>query len=81
MPVISGIRLAARFLDNPLIAITGTNGKTTTTELTAHLLREAGIPAVACGNQGTPDLRACRRDRSCDVVGGRVLKLPTRGCG
>jgi UDP-N-acetylmuramoylalanine--D-glutamate ligase len=54
VPVISEIELAARFLDNPLIAITGTNGKTTTTELTAHLLREAGIPAVACGNQGTP---------------------------
>lgn len=54
VPVISEIELAARFLSNPLIAITGTNGKTTTTELTAHLLREAGIDAVACGNQGTP---------------------------
>ena len=34
--------------------MTGTNGKTTTTELTAHLLVAAGIAAVACGNQGTP---------------------------
>lgn len=54
VPVISEIELAARYLPNPLIAITGTNGKTTTTELTAHLLREAGVEAVACGNQGTP---------------------------
>lgn len=52
--VISEVELAARHLPNPMVAITGTNGKTTTTELTAHLLRVAGIDAVACGNQGTP---------------------------
>jgi UDP-N-acetylmuramoylalanine--D-glutamate ligase len=52
--VISEIELAARELANPLIAVTGTNGKTTTTELAAHLLRAAGRPAVACGNQGLP---------------------------
>lgn len=52
--VISELELAARHLENPMIAITGTNGKTTTTELTAHLLRTAGIAAIACGNQGTP---------------------------
>jgi UDP-N-acetylmuramoylalanine--D-glutamate ligase len=53
-PVWSEIELAARELPNPLLAITGTNGKTTTTELTAHLLRAAGRDAHACGNQGTP---------------------------
>ncbi len=53
-PVWSEIELAARELPNPLLAVTGTNGKTTTTELTAHLLRAAGIEAHACGNQGTP---------------------------
>ena len=53
-PVISEIELAARSLANPLIGVTGTNGKTTTTELTAHLLTTAGIAARACGNQGTP---------------------------
>jgi len=52
--VISEIELAARELTNPIIAVTGTNGKTTTTELAAHLLRAAGRPAVACGNQGLP---------------------------
>ncbi len=52
--IISELELAARHLENPMIAITGTNGKTTTTELTAHLLRTAGVAAVACGNQGTP---------------------------
>jgi UDP-N-acetylmuramoylalanine--D-glutamate ligase len=52
--VISEIELAARELPNPIIGITGTNGKTTTTELIAHLLRAAGREAVACGNQGLP---------------------------
>jgi UDP-N-acetylmuramoylalanine--D-glutamate ligase len=54
VPVWSEIELAARELPNPLIGITGTNGKTTTTELTAHLLRAGGLAATACGNQGTP---------------------------
>jgi UDP-N-acetylmuramoylalanine--D-glutamate ligase len=53
-PVWSEIELASRVLPNPLMAITGTNGKTTTTELLAHILREGGRDAVACGNQGTP---------------------------
>lgn len=54
IPVWSELELAARELRNPLIGVTGTNGKTTTTELAAHLLRAAGRPAIACGNQGTP---------------------------
>jgi UDP-N-acetylmuramoylalanine--D-glutamate ligase len=54
VPVWSEVELAARELPNPLVGVTGTNGKTTTTELTAHLLRAGGLEAVACGNQGTP---------------------------
>ncbi len=54
VPIWSEIELAARELTNPLIAITGTNGKTTTTELTAHLIRASGQRAMACGNQGLP---------------------------
>ena len=53
-PVWSEIELASRAMPNPVMAITGTNGKTTTTELLAHLLRSAGLDAVACGNVGTP---------------------------
>ncbi len=53
-PVWSEIELASRCLPNPLMGVTGTNGKTTTTELLAHLLRAGGHEAVACGNQGTP---------------------------
>lgn len=40
--------------DIPILAVTGTNGKTTTTELTCHLLNALGVKTVACGNIGLP---------------------------
>jgi UDP-N-acetylmuramoylalanine--D-glutamate ligase len=49
---ISEPELAFRFFDGPLIAVTGTNGKTTTTLLVAHLLEEAGLRAAVGGNVG-----------------------------
>jgi len=52
LPIWSEIELAARFLTNRWIAITGTNGKTTTTELTGHILRSAGGPVEVAGNVG-----------------------------
>jgi UDP-N-acetylmuramoylalanine--D-glutamate ligase len=55
VPVISEIELALHFLtDVQYIAVTGTNGKTTTTALIAHLLRALGRSAIAGGNIGTP---------------------------
>lgn len=50
--VIGEVELAAWFLEGPVIGITGTNGKTTTTVLTGHLLKGAGIPAQVGGNTG-----------------------------
>ncbi len=41
-----------------ILAVTGTNGKSTTTDLAAHLLRTSGIPTAACGNLGTPLIEA-----------------------
>jgi len=52
--VIGELEYASRFLINPIVAITGTNGKTTTTALTAHVLNDAGKPAMSAGNIGTP---------------------------
>jgi len=49
---ISEPELAAHFFSGPLIAVTGTNGKTTTTLLVAHLLQASGIHAAAGGNVG-----------------------------
>ncbi|GHB71405.1 UDP-N-acetylmuramoyl-L-alanine--D-glutamate ligase [Persicitalea jodogahamensis] len=52
IPVISEIEFAARYTDARLIAITGSNGKTTTTLLIYHLLREAGLSVGLAGNVG-----------------------------
>ena len=48
----SEVELAARFLPNRWIAITGTNGKTTTTELTGQILRDACLAVEVAGNVG-----------------------------
>ena len=53
IPVIGELELAAPFLEGPNIGITGTNGKTTTTALTGHILRESGIACQVGGNIGT----------------------------
>ncbi len=54
IPVWSEIELAWRFLRGRLIAVTGSNGKTTTTSLIGHILKSAGISTVVGGNIGTP---------------------------
>jgi len=54
VPVIGELELAAPFLAGQNIGITGTNGKTTTTALTGHILRESGIACQVGGNIGTP---------------------------
>jgi UDP-N-acetylmuramoylalanine--D-glutamate ligase len=54
IPVWSEIELAWRFLRGKLIAITGSNGKTTTTALVAHILKASNIPTLVGGNIGTP---------------------------
>jgi UDP-N-acetylmuramoylalanine--D-glutamate ligase len=54
IPVWSEIELAWRFLRGRLIAITGANGKTTTTALVGHILSRAGLPTLVGGNIGTP---------------------------
>ena len=53
-PLIGELELAFSLATSPVVAITGTNGKTTTTELTTRMLCGAGVRAVACGNIGTP---------------------------
>jgi UDP-N-acetylmuramoylalanine--D-glutamate ligase len=52
IPVISEIEFAARYTDAKLIFITGSNGKTTTTLLTHHILKTAGLNAGLAGNVG-----------------------------
>jgi UDP-N-acetylmuramoylalanine--D-glutamate ligase len=54
LPVIGELELAARFLKGKILAITGSNGKTTTTALVGEILKEAGYPTLVAGNIGVP---------------------------
>jgi UDP-N-acetylmuramoylalanine--D-glutamate ligase len=54
VPVIGELELAWRLLPNRFVAVTGTNGKTTVTELLGHVWRTAGAPVAVAGNVGTP---------------------------
>jgi UDP-N-acetylmuramoylalanine--D-glutamate ligase len=52
IPILGEVELASHFLKGPVIGITGTNGKTTTTALTGHILQESGISCQVGGNIG-----------------------------
>ncbi len=54
LPIIGELELAARFLKGKVLAITGSNGKTTTTTLVGEILKEAGMPTLVGGNIGVP---------------------------
>jgi UDP-N-acetylmuramoylalanine--D-glutamate ligase len=54
LPVIAEVELAAPFINGPIVGITGSNGKSTTTALTGAMLRAAGLPVEVCGNIGEP---------------------------
>jgi UDP-N-acetylmuramoylalanine--D-glutamate ligase len=54
LPVWSEVELGARLLRNPILGVTGTNGKTTTTELLGAIFRATGRPVETAGNVGRP---------------------------
>jgi UDP-N-acetylmuramoylalanine--D-glutamate ligase len=62
--VIGEVELAAPFLLGPIIGITGSNGKTTTTSLVGHILRSAKTPVQVGGNIGTPVLAMTETSRA-----------------
>lgn len=68
IPLIGELELAFRHCDCPVAAITGTNGKTTTTELTERILQGCGIRTMAAGNIGLPFSTAVRQSRVMDAI-------------
>ena len=54
LPILSEIELAFQCCPSPVVAVTGTNGKSTVVTLIAEILTASGRPAVACGNVGIP---------------------------
>ena len=61
LPVIGEIELAAQFLTGPICAITGSNGKTTTTSLAGQVIARDGRPTLVGGNIGTPAISFLER--------------------
>lgn len=74
LEVIGEVELACRSLSKPCLGITGTNGKTTTTLLTTHILNSAGKKAFALGNIGNP-LTAALDDETCQHADIYVIEL------
>lgn len=72
VPMMSEVELAYRISDAPWIAITGTNGKTTTTALVTHLLREAGFAAEPAGNFGPAAVRVAAATGAAGVIVAEV---------
>ncbi len=66
--VIGEIELAAQFLPGPIVAITGSNGKTTTTTLTGEIMTAAGLPTLVGGNIGTPAISLAERAKPETVI-------------
>ena len=72
VPIVGELAIAAGRLAAPVIAVTGSNGKTTVTSLIGHLLRAAGREAFVGGNIGTPVLEYLRGPQRAEVI---VLEL------
>ncbi|MEO6870965.1 MAG: UDP-N-acetylmuramoyl-L-alanine--D-glutamate ligase [Chthoniobacterales bacterium] len=68
IPAIGELELGYQFCRVPVIGITGTNGKTTTTELISQMLNACGQQTVACGNIGKPLVEAARERDDLDVL-------------
>lgn len=70
IPILSELEFACRFIDVPIIAITGTNGKSTTTALIGHIINNAGRAAFVGGNIGNPisNMLTEKRDYECAVI-------------
>lgn len=60
--VVGETELASRYMRCPIIAVTGTNGKTTTVSMLTETLLKQGMNAVACGNIGSPMIQYCNLD-------------------
>jgi UDP-N-acetylmuramoylalanine--D-glutamate ligase len=79
VPVIGELELASRFLKGRVVAITGSNGKTTTTTLIGKIFEDAGLATLVGGNIGTPviDLAPSSTDETIDVLEVSSFQLET----
>ncbi|MDR3640621.1 MAG: UDP-N-acetylmuramoyl-L-alanine--D-glutamate ligase [Humidesulfovibrio sp.] len=78
--VVAEMEFASWFLSAPVIAITGTNGKTTTTTLVGHILRHAGLSTFVGGNIGTPLCDYVLSDTPADVLVIEISSFQLQNC-
>jgi UDP-N-acetylmuramoylalanine--D-glutamate ligase len=72
IPILGEIELAARFIREPVIAVSGTNGKTTTTELLGDMLKNSGLKVFVGGNIGNPLIDYADKGESAEIVVAEV---------
>ncbi|MBF0117898.1 MAG: UDP-N-acetylmuramoyl-L-alanine--D-glutamate ligase [Desulfobacterales bacterium] len=70
--IVGELELASWFIKEPIVAITGTNGKTTTTELTYKMLMESGFKVFVGGNIGNPLIGYIEKEEKREVVVAEV---------
>jgi UDP-N-acetylmuramoylalanine--D-glutamate ligase len=75
IPIRSEIEIAFQLLDRPLVAVTGTNGKSTTTTLAGNALAQSGIDTFTGGNLGTPLMDAVQRPPAVAVAEVSTFQL------
>jgi UDP-N-acetylmuramoylalanine--D-glutamate ligase len=68
LPVVGELEVAAPFIRRPLLAVSGTNGKTTTTTLLGELLTASGLKTLVGGNIGTPVVSLLARQEAADLL-------------
>jgi len=72
IPIMGELELASRFIEEPVVAITGTNGKTTTTELLGKMLVHSGVKVFVGGNIGNPLTGYVDKEEKAEVVVAEV---------
>ena len=77
--IISEIELASRFIDVPIIAITGTNGKTTTTTLIGEILKKSGKRVFVGGNIGNPLIEYVMEGNKADFIVAEISSFQLEG--
>jgi len=68
IPIYGEIELGFWFIDTPIVAVTGTNGKTTTVTLLGEMLKAIGKKVTICGNIGLPLCRVALENRKSDII-------------
>jgi UDP-N-acetylmuramoylalanine--D-glutamate ligase len=72
IPIIGEFELASTYIREPIVAITGTNGKTTTTKLLGDMLEKSGLKVFVGGNIGNPLIEYVERNESAEIVVAEV---------